>query len=601
LDFFVDRIALWAGTRSPQTVRVLDIGCGKGNIALPLSEIGYEVTGIDFDAASIEEARDTARDMQLSAVFLEGSFEQLHGRQFDVVIASEVLEHQQDPQAFLDTIRALCAPDALVLFSVPNGKSLEERLRRFSTHTALGRALKRFVKRRIGHEAVQSAAEHPHVQFFSWKELRRVLDAAGYVVSEVTPAAAWFKEWFYVIGRLMVRRGSVFFHACDRLDAAMAPYLPRSVADGWLLETRLRDPHRPRVLHILPALAAGGAERVVYELARHLPQHGYDVRVMTLFSGGPLESLFREARIPLTVPTTSHSWIAAFRACRQVIDQERPRIVHTHLFGADVIGRLVGVFLGVPILISTEHSINVDHGWVKRFVKAVLAPITQLFIAVSAEAKIYMAAHEGIPERRVQVIHNGIDVQRIVPRPRTPFHDVPRLVTVGRLMPQKDHATLLQALARVTLPWRLEIVGEGEYEAELRALAERLGISSRITWRGYRTDIPQILAASDIFCFPSRWEGLGLALMEAAAAGIPIIASDLPVFHEIVSTDEVVFVPTGYVEAWAEAVEDALRHPHVALRRAEQVEERIRLTCSVEQMVAAYAQAYHTLSTHSSV
>jgi 2-polyprenyl-3-methyl-5-hydroxy-6-metoxy-1,4-benzoquinol methylase len=166
LDFFVDRIALWAGTRSPQTVRVLDIGCGKGNIALPLSEIGYEVTGIDFDAASIEEARDTARDMQLSAVFLEGSFEQLHGRQFDVVIASEVLEHQQDPQAFLDTIRALCAPDALVLFSVPNGKSLEERLRRFSTHTALGRALKRFVKRRIGHEAVQSAAEHPHVQFF---------------------------------------------------------------------------------------------------------------------------------------------------------------------------------------------------------------------------------------------------------------------------------------------------------------------------------------------------------------------------------------------------------------------------------------------------
>jgi 2-polyprenyl-3-methyl-5-hydroxy-6-metoxy-1,4-benzoquinol methylase len=105
------------------------------------------------------------------------------------------LEHQQDPQAFLDTIRALCAPDALVLFSVPNGKSLEERLRRFSTHTALGRALKRFVKRRIGHEAVQSAAEHPHVQFFSWKELRRVLDAAGYVVSEVTPAAAWFKEW----------------------------------------------------------------------------------------------------------------------------------------------------------------------------------------------------------------------------------------------------------------------------------------------------------------------------------------------------------------------------------------------------------------------
>ncbi len=518
-----------------------------------------------------------------------------------MVIASEVLEHQKHPQEFLNAIRALCVPEALILFSVPNGGSLEERLRRFSTHTRIGRALKHFIKQRIGHEAVQSAAEHPHVQFFSWTELRRVFDVAGYVVSEATPAAAWFKEWFYLIGRLFMRRGSPVFHACDRFDAALAPLLPLSVADGWLLETQLRDPHRPRVLHILPALAAGGAERVVYELARHLPQHGYEVQVMTLFSGGPLESLFREAHIPLTVPTTHHSWIAAFRACRRVIDQERPRIVHTHLFGADVIGRLVGVFLGVPILISTEHSMNVDHGWAKRFTKAVLAPITRLFIAVSEEAKVYMAAHEGIPERRVQVIHNGIDLQRTVPRPHTPFHDVPRLVTVGRLVPQKDHVTLLQALSRVSLPWRLEIVGEGEHEAELRILAEHLGIASRITWRGYRTDIPQILAASDVFCFSSRWEGLGLALMEAAAAGIPIIASDLPVFHEIVSADEVVFVPTGYVEAWAEALEDMLRHPQGALKRAEQLEERIRLICSVEQMVAAYAQAYRTVLPHSSV
>lgn len=602
LDFFADRIGVWRGARPPADVRILDIGCGNGNIALPLAGLGYAVTGVDVDAESIRRAARSAEDSGLAhAAFLEGSFERVLGRTFDVVIASEVLEHQKHPDAFLKDVAEHLDPKGLLFLSVPNGKTLEERVRRFTTHTAIGRRAKGWFKRRIGNHDVQSSVSHPHEQFFTWNALVRTLGKAGFRARHAVALSAGFKGFFYLGGRLILKRGSRAFHALDRWDAALASHTPIELADGWLMEATYADPSTPLVMHVVPTLEAGGAERLVYELTKRLPANGFEAEAVSVVRGGLLETLFREAQIPLTI--IGRRGLLGLRATRELfrlMRLRRPDVVHTHLFGADVWGRLAARLAGIRVVVSTEHSMNRDHGFLRRFMKRRLVPLTSRFIAVSDEAKAYMVGVEGIPKTKVRVVKNGIDMSRVLQRSARGFHDVPRLITVGRLAPQKGQATLLKALALVASPWTLDVIGTGPLEAELRSLAERLNVAGRIRWLGYRTDVSELLAQADVFCFPSRWEGLGLALLEAAAAGVPVVASGLPVFREVLGDGEATYVPAGDVPALAHALGDILRDPYPAVQRAQAASVRIRAEFSIEKMVGEYAKMYRELMSQKS-
>ncbi len=561
MDWFVDRIEAWRGERPRASIRVLDIGCGNGNITLPLGGIGYQTTGVDLDGASIARAQRAMEDVPNAQLrFLEGSFERVQDETFDIVIASEVLEHQEDPVAFLADVRARLAPGGLFLISVPNGKGLEERIRRFTTKTSIGRRLKGWIKRGLRDTVVQTEAMHPHAQYLGYRAWIELLRGDGWHVRSAAQAAAWFKEWFYLGGRFLLKRGSKLFHTLDASDGAFAPHLPMSWADGWLFSLAPAGAGRPLVMHVLPTLEAGGAERLVFEIASKLPHEGQDARVVSILRGGPLEATFQEAKIPYVIlGRRGLAGIAACRALVRIMQRERPDIVHTHLYGvADVWGRLAARIAGVPVIISTEHNVNPDHGAIKRLVKRALAPITTAFVAVSNEVKTYMTVAEHLPAAKIHVILNGIDMSRIRVRPVRTARDVPQILTVGRLVPQKGHAVLLKALALVKGPWMLKIVGSGPREGELRQLAERLAIAPRVHWLGYRTDVPELLVDADVFCFPSRWEGLGLGFLEAAAAATPIIASDLPVFHEVLSSDEASYVTVGDVPAFAHAIEARL-------------------------------------------
>ena len=601
LDFFVDRIETWRGTRSSSAIRVLDIGCGKGNIAMALSRLGYAVTGVDFDAASIMEAKRSAVDFGLTARFVTGSFDALADQQFDVIIASEVLEHQKDPASFLANVQLHLSSVGLLLLSVPNGKSLEERIRRLTTHTKIGNAVKVGIKKQMRHEEVQSDAGHPHELFYSLKEWQRMLLQSGWRMMWVESAAALFKEFFYLGGRYLIRRGSNVFHLFDGWDQRLSSVVPVRIADGWLIEARWFDPKKLFAIQMIPTLQSGGAEHLVHELAIRLPAEKVAVHVVSLFGGGPLESIFRDQHLPVTVfPRTNLSWWKLFFQLRRLCVMERPSIVHTHLFGADVLGRLAAWFAGVPVIISTEHNMHLEHGWLKRWLKRMWAPTTSVYIAVSEEVKQFMTVVEGLPVKKIQVIHNGVDVNRLRARPPRPFQDIPRLLTVGRLEPQKNQEVLLRALAEVQSPWRLAVVGTGSLERTLKELAEQLHISSRVEWLGYRADVPQLLADTDLYCFPSRWEGMGLAFLEAAGASVPIIASDLPVFYEIADETHVTYVSPTEVSSWTHAIEEALTHPSMAIQRANALAPSIRERFSIEGMVQSYAAIYRKQLTHRS-
>ncbi|MBU1629851.1 glycosyltransferase, partial [Patescibacteria group bacterium] len=353
---------------------------------------------------------------------------------------------------------------------------------------------------------------------------------------------------------------------------------------------------RPLVMLVMHELGAGGAERMVYELARYLPEEGFDTEVVTVLGGGELLPMFVESGIRVKVlERRGFFGIGTILELRRIFRAQQPSVVHTHLFLADTWGRIAAWLARVPAVISTEHNVNPSYGIGKRLVNRCLAPITDAFVAVSAEVKRILKKKDGVPAKKIKVIRNGIDMDAVLARGAGLFKDVPRLLCVGRLFPQKDYATLFKALALVKRPWRLSIAGTGPLERELRALAERLHIAARIEWLGYREDVPVLLSESDVLCFPSRYEGLGLAPIEAAAAGVPVVASDLLPLREVFAEDDITFVPTGDVPAWSAALNNVLGDPAEAVMRAVRAAPKIRAEFDVKMMVKKYARLYREM------
>jgi glycosyltransferase involved in cell wall biosynthesis len=174
------------------------------------------------------------------------------------------------------------------------------------------------------------------------------------------------------------------------------------------------------------------------------------------------------------------------------------------------------------------------------------------------------------------------------------------LVAVGNLYPVKGHAVLLRALGGLlrsgeiaNVPWRLAIAGRGEEEEGLRALAREEGIADRVTLLGFRRDVPDILAAADIFVMPSLSEGLPLALVEAMAAGLPVVVSDVGGVPEVaVAGREAILVPPGEPALLAEGLARLLRDPSARVTMGRAARERALRDFSVSTMCEAYERLY---------
>ncbi len=350
---------------------------------------------------------------------------------------------------------------------------------------------------------------------------------------------------------------------------------------------------KPLVTHVLWTLERGGAERVVFDLARQLPMHGFRTRVLTVAGAGSWKRMFDEQGIDVHAAPIG-TRMEAVRFLRDEMRHDRPAILHTHL-GADVWGGIAAWCERMHPWIVTLHNEDRDIRTTYHLARRIAYKRADQIVCVSDAVRLAAKRLYRVPDAKLSVIPNGIDFARVIQRPYHSFHDVPRLIAVGRLVPQKDHATLLTALAQVHRPWRLTIVGEGAERSRLRELATTLGLLPRIDFIGVVDDLPQRLAEHDLFCFPSRWEGQGLALLEAAAAGIPCLASDLPVLHEMFDDRAISYTPSGSVAAWSVAIAHALAHPEVMLAKtpvaAAIVRKRYDLTHSVER----YARLYHSL------
>ncbi len=347
---------------------------------------------------------------------------------------------------------------------------------------------------------------------------------------------------------------------------------------------------KPQVSQVVWSLEPAGAERMVFDVIQCLRDR-YEFRLVAPGGGGAMEKEFRALGIEVVVGPSGMSKFALLQFLSRELRAHRPDLLHTHL-GADVWAGMVARVQRLKPWLSTAHNDDRDDPWLRHMLRRRMASKPDQTICVSHVVKRYVQNEFGVPLHKLTVVPNGIDLTSIEIRPPRSLQDVPKLLSVGRLTKQKGHDTLLRALARVKRPWHLDICGDGPDRFRLERLTESLGLLPRVTFLGVVNDIKRRLSEADVFCFPSRWEGQGIAMLEAAASATPMLLSDLPVFHEWFDSSSALFAPVDQVERWTESVEDLLRHPTEAVKRATQARKIVLERGSRESMAEQYHQLY---------
>ncbi|MFE5815698.1 glycosyltransferase [Streptomyces sp. NPDC056479] len=310
-----------------------------------------------------------------------------------------------------------------------------------------------------------------------------------------------------------------------------------------------------RALHVITGLGVGGAEQQLRLLLRHLPAQ---CDVVTLTNPGPVAAGLTADGVRVThLGMTGNRDLAALPRLTRLIREGGYDLVHTHLYRACLYGRLAARIAGVQTVVATEHSI----GATRLEGRPHTARVRGLYLAGERLGHTTVAVsptvaerlrHWGVPGQRIRVIPNGIDAPRfrydaVLRREARARHGLPEdafvVGGVGRLAPGKRFDLLVQALALLPGDVWLLLVGGGREETTLLRTARDLGVAGRVVLAGERPYLPEsrdeapglvaLLSAMDVLASPSPEESFGLAVVEALAAGLPVLYASCPAVEDL--------------------------------------------------------------------
>ena len=361
-----------------------------------------------------------------------------------------------------------------------------------------------------------------------------------------------------------------------------------------------------RLLHIIPTLDRGGAEKQLTLLVGRLLPEEFDVHVCALSRGGPLEAELAARNVPCSV--IGKNWKVdplAYRHLKRHIDRLRPDLVHTWLFAANSYGRTAALFSGVDRIVASERCVDRWKTWYELAIDRFLARRTSRIVVNSQGVRDFYV-QRGLPDDRFVVIPGGVppaapsnvlreDLLRELGLPSNA-----RLIgAVGRLWPQKRIDDLIWAadlLKVIRDDVYLLIIGEGPLRRRLQRFRRQVRIEDKVCFLGQRDDVSRLLPHFDLLWLASGYEGLPNSIMEAMAAGLPVVATDIPGNRDLVVTGETGFlVPLGDRAALARYAKKILDDAQLARRLGQAGRKRVLSQFSVEQMVVRHVALYREL------
>jgi glycosyltransferase involved in cell wall biosynthesis len=348
-----------------------------------------------------------------------------------------------------------------------------------------------------------------------------------------------------------------------------------------------------RVMHVHRIRGIGGSERHLLTLLPALAERGIEPIVVGLddpaWSGSDFYGALRVPSLRLR-SSRDIDPVLLVRLAREL----RADVVHTHLVHADLYGGLAAKLRGSK-LVSTKHNDDPFRTGAFRYVERGISRLADRVIAITDSLRRFTIEDVGVPAAKVETIHYGLDA---LPEAwgENPRSDVPAharvLLAVSRLVPQKGIDVAIRALPALPDNTLLVVLGEGPERGRLEQLAREVGAERRVLLAGRVPDVAAWLRRASVFVHPARWEGFGLAVLEAMLAGLPVVATSVSSLPELVVDGDTGFlVPPDDPRALADALRLALELPALgAAGRTRALEE-----FSVARMADRTAQVYASI------
>ncbi|MBP2001946.1 glycosyltransferase involved in cell wall biosynthesis [Paenibacillus shirakamiensis] len=361
-----------------------------------------------------------------------------------------------------------------------------------------------------------------------------------------------------------------------------------------------------KILFLLTGLDYAGAENQVVQLCRALRARNYTVHLISMVRPSAYIDELEEMDVNIQTLHMRKGIAdprAIFRLKRMIVDY-RPDVIHSHMVHANLLARLTRVFVHIPLLICTAHSIN-EGGVLRNLLYRMTDPFCDLTTNVSQEAVNRYIEIKAAPEHKIVYMPNGINMERFIRseedgqsiREELQLGEGFIWTAAGRLAPEKDYETMLKAFAQVLLKFpdsKLLIAGIGPLRGALEELCHILEIAPSVRFLGIRSDISRLMSVADAYVLSSKWEGLPMVLLEASASSLPIVATDVGGNREVVREGiNGYLAPAGHPESLAVCMLRMMAHSSSTLAEMGRAgREYVSRTYNINTIVERWERIY---------